>query len=42
MNYFVEGLQGKNNLSIATVKEAVDSVKLVKKEIEAAGGLVVK
>lgn len=42
LKYFVEGLQGKNNLSIATLKEAVASVKLVKKEIEAAGGLVVK
>ena len=42
LKYFVEGLQGKNDLSVATVAEAVASVKLVKKEIEAAGGLIVK
>ena len=42
LKYFVEGLQGKNDLSVATVKEAVDSVKLVKREIEAAGGLIAK
>lgn len=42
LKYFVEGLQGKNDLSIATVAEAIASVKLVKKEIEAAGGLIVK
>jgi len=42
LKYFVEGLQGKNDLSVATVAEAVASVKLVKKEIAAAGGLIVK
>jgi len=42
LKYFVEGLQGKNDLSVATVKEAIASVKLVKREIEAAGGLVAK
>jgi len=42
LKYFVEGLQGKNDLSVATVAEAIASVKLVKKEIEAAGGLIVK
>ena len=42
LKYFVEGLQGKNDLSIATVKEAIASVKLVQKEISAAGGLIVK
>ena len=42
LKYFVEGLQGKNDLSIATVREAIASVKLVKKEVEAAGGLVLK
>ena len=42
LKYFVEGLQGKNDLSVATVSEAVKSVKLVKREIEAAGGLIVK
>ena len=42
LKYFVEGLQGKNDLSVATVAEAIASVKLVKKEIEAAGGLIAK
>ena len=42
LKYFVEGLQGKNDLSVATVKEAIASVKLVKREIEAAGGLIVR
>ena len=42
LKYFVEGLQGKNDLSVATVSEAIKSVKLVKREIEAAGGLIVK
>ncbi len=42
LKYFVEGLQGKNDLSVATVSEAVKSVKLVKREIEAAGGLICK
>lgn len=42
LKYFVEGLQGKNDLSIATLAEAVASVRLVKREIESAGGLVVK
>ena len=42
LKYFVEGLQGKNDLSVATVKEAIASVKLVKREIEAAGGLIAK
>ena len=42
LKYFVEGLQGKNDLSVATVSEAVKSVQLVLKEVEAAGGLVKK
>ena len=42
LKYFVEGLQGKNDLSVATVSEAIKSVKLVKREVEAAGGLIVK
>ena len=42
LKYFVEGLQGKNDLSVATVSEAIKSVQLVKKEVEAAGGLIVK
>ena len=42
LKYFVEGLQGKNDLSVATVSEAIKSVQLVKREIAAAGGLVCK
>ena len=42
LKYFVEGLQGKNDLSIATLEEAIKSVKLVKAEVEAAGGAVKK
>ena len=41
LKYYVEGLQGKNDLSVATVAEAVKSAKLVLKEAEAAGGLKV-
>ena len=40
LKYFVEGLQGKNDLSVAPLEEAIASVRLVKKEIEAAGGLL--
>ena len=42
LKYFVEGLQGKNDLPVATVSEAVKSVQLVLKEVEIAGGLVNK
>lgn len=42
LKYFVEGLEGKNDLSVATMAEAIQSVKLVKKEIAAAGGLIAK
>ena len=42
LKYFVEGLQGKNDLSVATVSEACKSVQLVWKEVEAAGGLIKK
>ena len=42
LKYFVEGLQGKNDLSVATVAEAVKSIQLVLKEVEAAGGLARK
>ncbi|MCQ2436983.1 MAG: Gfo/Idh/MocA family oxidoreductase [Clostridia bacterium] len=42
LKFFVEGLKGEHALDVATVAEAIKSVKLVKKEIEAAGGLIVK
>lgn len=41
LKYFVEGLQGKHPLEIATISEAIKSVQLVKREIAAAGGLIV-
>lgn len=40
LKYFVEGLQGKNDLSVAPLSEGIKSVRLVKKEIEIAGGLI--
>ena len=42
LKYFVEGLKGEHPLEVATVAEAVKSVRLVKREIEAAGGLICK
>lgn len=42
LKYFVEGLQGKNDLSVAPLEEAIASVRLVWKEVEAAGGLIAK
>ena len=42
LRYFIEGLQGKNDLSVAPPEEAIASVRLVKREIEAAGGLIAK
>lgn len=40
LKYFVEGLQGKNDLSVATMAEACKSVQLAWREVEAAGGLI--
>ncbi len=42
LKYFTEGLQGKNDLSVAALSDAVRSVQLVKREVEAAGGLICK
>ena len=42
LKYFVEGLKGENDLSVATAEEAVKSVQLVLREIESAGGLICK
>ena len=42
LKYFVEGLQGKNDLSVATMAEACKSVQLAWREVEAAGGLIRK
>ena len=42
LKYFTEGLRGEHPLEIATLEEAVKSVKLVKKGVEAAGGLIRK
>ena len=40
LKFFVEGIRGDHPLDVATVSEAVKSVKLVKREIELAGGLI--
>lgn len=40
LKYFVEGLQGKHPLEAAPLDDAIKSVTLVLREIEAAGGLV--
>lgn len=40
LKYFIEGIKGENDLSVATVEEAIRSVRLVKREIELAGGLI--
>ena len=40
--FFIEGLRGEHALDVATVEEAIRSVRLVKKGVEAAGGLIVK
>lgn len=42
LKYFLEGLQGKNDLSVAPLEEAITSVRLVKREIAAAGGLIAR
>lgn len=42
LRYFVEGLQGKNDLSAATLEDAVAAIRLAKREIEACGGLIVQ
>ena len=42
LRYFVEGLQGKNDLSAATLEDAVAAIRLAKREIEACGGLIVR
>ena len=42
LKYFVEGLQGQNDLTVAPIHEAVASVKLALREVEAAGGLIVE
>ena len=42
LKYFVEGLKGEHDLTVAPVEEAVKSIKLVLREIELAGGLVAK
>ncbi len=42
LKFFIEGLRGEHPLDVATVEEAVKSVRLVKKGVEAAGGLIVK
>ena len=42
LKFFIEGLRGEHALDVATAEEAVRSVRLVKKGVESAGGLVRK
>lgn len=42
LRYFAEGLLKRNDLSAATLEDAVAAIKLAKREIEACGGLIVK
>ena len=42
LKYFVEGLQGKNELAVATLEEAINSAKLTLREVALCGGAVVK
>lgn len=41
LKYFVEGLEGMHPLQRATLADSIASVRLVQREIEAAGGLLV-
>ncbi len=38
LKYWLEGLEGKNDLSIATLSEAIESAKLVLREVKLVGG----
>lgn len=40
LGYFLDGLAGKNDLSIAPLHTAADSVRLAWREVTAAGGLI--
>ena len=42
LKYFIDGLHGEHAMDVATLAEAIQSVKLAKREIELAGGLIVK
>ena len=42
LKYFIEGVQGKHPLARATLADSVESVRLAQREIELAGGLIVK
>ena len=42
LKYFVEGVRGDHPLSVATLQEAICSVRLAKREIELAGGLIAR
>lgn len=42
LKYFVEWLNGKHDATIAPVIEGIRSVKLALKEVEAAGGMILK
>ena len=40
--FFIEGARGNHPLNVATLEETVRSVRPVKREIEAAGGLIAR
>lgn len=42
LRYFVEGLQGKNDLSMSSLEEAARSIRLIHKNVGAAGGLILE
>lgn len=42
LKYFVEGLYGQNDLSVAPLQSAISSVRLAWREAAAAGGLIMK
>jgi len=42
LRYFVEWLRGEHTGTIASVEESVRSIRLVQREIEAAGGLIAR
>ena len=42
LKYFVEGVQGKNDLSVSSLVEAAQSIRLIHKNVQAAGGLITK
>ena len=42
LKYFIEGVRGEHALERAALADSIGSVRLVQREIETAGGLVLK